>query len=504
MSLLKQNISATLLGNAWMALMGLVFVPLYIKFLGIESYGLIGFFAMLQVMTGLLDMGFSGTLNREMARLSVLPGKEQEIRNLVRSLEIVYWCIALVIGIAVITASPFIAHHWVRAEQLSSSTIEQAVLIMGFTLMLQWPISFYVGGLTGLQRQIILNAINISISTLRGVGAVAVLWLISPTIQAFFLWQIIISAIQTFLLVTFFWHRLPKSESRPVFQKQLLKGIGRFAAGIGGTTILGIILTQVDKIILSKMLSLEMFGYYALASIIALSPLRVSVSLFASIYPRFTQLVSLNAEEGLKQLYHKGCQFMAVLILPASIVVALYSYEIILLWTQNPITAQKSHVLVSILICGTALNALMYLPHALQLSFGWTRLFFFSNLVAVVLFVTSIVYMTANYGATGAASVWLILNVGYVLFEVPLMHRHLLNKEKWRWYRQDVLIPLAVALVIASSGKLFISSSMAQFTLLIYLSIISVLTLGITAVITPVTRDWLWGQLVKIKLVYRH
>ncbi len=504
MSLLKQNISATLLGNAWMALMGLVFVPLYIKFLGIESYGLIGFFAMLQVMTGLLDMGFSGTLNREMARLSVLPGKEQEIRNLVRSLEIIYWCIALVIGIAVITASPFIAHHWVRAEQLSSSTIEQAVLIMGFTLMLQWPISFYVGGLTGLQRQIILNAINISISTLRGVGAVAVLWLISPTIQAFFLWQIIISAIQTFLLVTFFWHRLPKSESRPVFQKQLLKGIGRFAAGIGGTTILGIILTQVDKIILSKMLSLEMFGYYALASIIALSPLRVSVSLFASIYPRFTQLVSLNAEEGLKQLYHKGCQFMAVLILPASIVVALYSYEIILLWTQNPITAQKSHVLVSILICGTALNALMYLPHALQLSFGWTRLFFFSNLVAVVLFVTSIVYMTANYGATGAASVWLILNVGYVLFEVPLMHRHLLNKEKWRWYRQDVLIPLAVALVIASSGKLFISSSMAQFTLLIYLSIISVLTLGITAVITPVTRDWLWGQLVKIKLVYRH
>lgn len=487
-----------------MALMGLVFVPLYIKFLGIESYGLIGFFAMLQVMTGLLDMGFSGTLNREMARLSVLPEKEQEIRNLVRSLEIIYWCIALVIGIVVITASPFIAHHWVRAEQLSSSTIEQAVLIMGFTLMLQWPISFYAGGLTGLQRQIILNAVNISISTLRGVGAVAVLWLISPTIQAFFLWQIIISATHTFLLVTFFWRKLPKSENRPVFQKQLLKGIGRFAAGIGGTTILGIILTQVDKIILSKMLSLEMFGYYALASIIALSPLRVSVSLFASIYPRFTQLVSLNAQEGLKQLYHKGCQFMAVLILPASIVVALYSYEIILLWTQNPITAEKSHLLVSILICGTALNALMYLPHALQLSFGWTRLFFFSNLVAVVLFVTSIVYMTANYGATGAASVWLILNVGYVLFEVPLMHRRLLNKEKWRWYWQDVLIPLAVALVIASSGKLFISSSMAQFTLLIYLSIISVLTLGITAIITPVTRDWLWGQLLKIKLADRN
>jgi len=499
MSLLKKNISANLFGNGWMALMGLVFVPLYIKFLGVESYGLIGIFTMLCVMTGILDMGLSGTLNREMARLSVLPGKEQEIRNLVRSLEIIYWCIALVIGIAVIAVSPFIAHHWVRAEQLSSSTIEQAVLIMGFILMLQWPISFYVGGLTGLQRQVILNAVNISISTLRGVGAVAVLWLISPTIQAFFLWQIIISAIHTFLLVTFFWRKLPKSESRPVFQKQLLKGIWRFAAGIGGTSILGIILTQMDKLILSKMLTLEMFGYYALASIIALSPLRLCGSLFVSIYPRFTQLVSLNEQEGLRQLYHKGCQFMAVLILPVSIVVAMYSYEIILLWTQNPITAERSHLLVSILICGTALNAIMHLPHALQWSFGWTRLSFFRDLVAVGLFVPLIIYMTANYGAIGAASVWLILNVGYVLFEVPLMHRRLLRAEKWRWYWQDVLIPLAAALVIAASGKLFFNSSMAQFTLLIYLLIISALTLGITAIITPVTRDWLFGQLVKIK-----
>jgi len=256
MSLLKQNISANLFGNGWQALMGFVFVPLYIKFMGVESYGLVGIFAMFQVvMTGLLDVGLSGTLNREMARLSVLPDKEQEVCNLVRTLEIIYWGIALFIGIAVIAASPFIAHHWVRAEQLSSATVEQAVLIMGFTIMLQWPISFYVSGLMGLQRQVLLNGINVGMSTLRGGGAVLVLWLISPTIQAFFLWQIVISVIHTFLLTFFFWLSLPKVKNRAVFQKKLLKGIWRFAAGMGGTTILGIILTQMDKLILSKMLN---------------------------------------------------------------------------------------------------------------------------------------------------------------------------------------------------------------------------------------------------------
>jgi hypothetical protein len=161
-------------------------------------------------------------------------------------------------------------------------------------------------------------------------------------------------------------------------------------------------------------------------------------------------------------------------------------------------------LLVSILICGTALNAIMNLPHALQWSFGWTKLSFFRDLVAVGLFVPLIIYMTTNYGAIGAASVWLILNVGYLLFEIPLMHRRLLQEEKWRWYWQDVFIPLAAASLIAVSGKLFIHSSMAQFTLLIYLSIISALTLAVTAIITPVTRDWIFGQLLKIKLVYRN
>ncbi len=74
--------------------MAFMFLPLYIKFMGVEAYGLVGIYASLQVLSGLLDMGLSGTLNREMARLSIFPGREQQMRNLVRSLEMIYWGIA--------------------------------------------------------------------------------------------------------------------------------------------------------------------------------------------------------------------------------------------------------------------------------------------------------------------------------------------------------------------------------------------------------------------------
>jgi O-antigen/teichoic acid export membrane protein len=219
MNILERNVSANFAGSIWQTIMGLAFIPLYIKFMGIESYGLMGIFATLQVVFGLLDVGLGSTLTREMARLSALPSKEQEMRNLVRTLEILYWCIAVFVGTLVVSLSPLIAHHWINAGQLSPRTIEQALLIMGFVIALQMPIGFYSGGLMGLQRQVLLNAINISIGTLRGAGAVLILWLVSPTIHAFLLWQIFISIIHTFFLAMFIWRRLPLKRYLEVYRR---------------------------------------------------------------------------------------------------------------------------------------------------------------------------------------------------------------------------------------------------------------------------------------------
>jgi O-antigen/teichoic acid export membrane protein len=251
------------------------------------------------------------------------------------------------------------------------------------------------------------------------------------------------------------------------------------------------------------MLTLEMFGYYTLAWVVAISLYRVIGPVFSALYPRFTQLVSLDDQAGLKQLYHKSCQLMSVLILPVTVVVAMFSYEIILIWTQNPLTAEKSHLLVSILICGMALSGLMNIPFGLQLAHGWTGLRLYGNLISVILLVPLIIYMTTHYGALGGASVWMILNGGYLLISIYFMHRRLLPHEKWRWYWQDVSLPLVASLIIAGLGRLLIGGQMSQFMTLLYLSIASFLTLVVTAMTTPTTRTWLFNRLSNFNLAWR-
>lgn len=482
--------------------MSLAFVPLYIKFMGIESYGLVGIFATLLALFSLLDMGLSTTLNREMARLSVIPDKAQEMRNLVRTLELPYWGIAFVIGFAVVGLSGPIANYWVNVDELSPATVQQALMIMGVVVAFRWPTSLYSGGLMGLQRQVLLNGIDVFAATLRGVGAVLVLWLISPTIQAFFVWQIFASVVHTSLVAGFLWRSLPKSSHPASFQKELLLRIWRFAAGMTGISITAIILTQTDKIVLSKILPLEMFGYYILATVVASALCYFIGPVFSALFPRFSQLVSINDQTGLKELYHKSCQLMSVVILPAAIVVSFFSSEILLLWTGNPLIVENTHMVVSILIIGTALNGLMNLPYALQLAHAWTKLALYTNIIASIVLVPMIYFLAIHYGTVGAASAWVILNAGYVLICIQIMHSRLLKGEQWRWYFNDVGVPLLAAISAVLLWWLFMPDGMSRLAMFIYLTAVSATTLFAAAFATPVTRNWLGQRIARFKIIY--
>lgn len=481
-------------------MMGLAFVPLYIKFLGIEAYGLIGFFAMLQGAFQILDFGLSQTMNREMARYSAIPDKAGEARDLVRTLEVGYWIIGFVISIVVITASPFIAEYWIKPGTIPVKTIHHAVMIMGVVAAFQWPLSFYDGGLMGLQKQVLSNSIKIGISTLSSFGAVFILWKVSPTITAFFTWQIVVSSLSLIFFTIALWRSLPPADRPPVFNPNILRNIWRFAAGMSGITLSAIILTQLDKVILSKLLSLEMFGYYTLAGVVSsVVPAILVGPVFNALFPRFTSLVAIQDEPALNILYHQGSQLMAVLVLPVAAVLAFFSFDILLLWTGNTKTAEIASPIVSVLVIGMALNAIMHLPYALQISHGWTSIGLRINTFFIIMLVPAIYFMATNYGAIGAASVWVVLNGIYMIIGVPLTHNRLLQGEMMRWFIEDVGPPALAAVLTVGLGKWFIASPMTSMKAIASLSTVLLVALATAALVTTHVRTWVFVQLEKVR-----
>ena len=174
-----------------------------------------------------------------------------------------------------------------------------------------------------------------------------------------------------------------------------------------------------------------------------------------------------------------------------------------MLWTRNPVTVEHTHLLLSLLVIGTALNGLMNLPYALQLAYGWTRLAFYTNVAAVLLLAPTLVLVTKRYGAVGAASVWVVLNAGYVLISMQIMHRLLLKGEKWRWYREDVGLPLAATLLVAGVGRWLLPSQLPLALMLLCLSMIGTLALVAAAVLgAPQIRRQLLDLAHRAKVNY--
>ena len=500
MSSVKKNLFANITGNIWQAIMAIAFVPLYIKFMGIESWALVGIFATLQAVSSQLDMGLSSTLIREISQLSSVVGMAQKMRNFVRTLEFIYWGISLLVIILILFASHYIAYQWVKPGSLSVETIQNSIMIMSVILAIQMLIGFYSGGLLGLQKQVLLNVINVSMSTIRSLGTILLLYLLSPTIQIFFLWQLIVSIINLIIIYYLLWSKLPVSESRPSFEVSQLKEIWKFSAGMSLNSIISSFLLQMDKIVLSKLLTLEQFGFYTLASSVAMSLGRLFTPVYLSIYPKFSQLIYLNDIDNLKILYHKSSQFMSVLIIPITVIVSLFSYQILFLWTQNQYTAENSHIILIILICGTAFNGIMHPPYALQIAYGWTSLSVYGNIIALIVLTPILFYLTSNYGVIGGALPWLFLNLGNFIITISFIHLKILKHEKWKWYFHDVGIPLFTCLMVSLTGRLFFNSHMSSFAIFGYIIFISLLTLLSSIIVTPVTRIFLCKKINKFKI----
>ncbi len=480
MSSVKRNIIANYLGSGWIALMSLAFIPFYIRLMGAEAYGIVGVLISLQAMLAVLDLGLAQTMNREMARLSVNDNNTRLMADTARTLEIIYWGSALLLVAIVALLSEHIAYQWLNPEQLSREALTEALWVIGFVIGLRWPVALYMGGLNGLQRQVLVNVIVGIFSTFQGAGALAVLYLYEPTVHAFFFWQMLVAILQVAAFRIAFWRSLNPAQGG-VFRKDVLKGLWHFAAGMSGIAILSTILTQLDKVILSRMLSLSEFGYYTFAATVAAVIFRLIGPVFMAYYPRLTELVAMNNNEQVSRTYHHGSQLMSVVVLPLTFSLAFFSKEILQLWSSDPEVVANTHLIISLLVAGNALNGLMHMPYALQLANGWTRLAFYSNLVAVIVLVPVIIVAVTHWGAVGAAGAWILLNTGYLLITVQIMHRRLLTTEKWQWYLRDVTTPLLLVLLLAGTGRVMMDTDLNTTQEFIGLLVILCLTTGAAA-----------------------
>ncbi len=448
---MKHRALSNIVGQVAVAAIQVLVIPKYVGLVGVEAYGLFGVYLSLQAFAQLLDFGMSPAVSRQMSRAIAHPAEAASVASFLRTAELLYLGVGLVLGAALFAAAPVVGRNWIHPSALTQDEVTTALRLIAVLTVAQWPLTFYNGALLGLQRAFSVNVIRVVAAFVSAAGALLLLTRVAPTIAMLFSWQIVIGVVQVAVLAAHVRGALPAGAAAGRIDLSTLRTSWRFGAGMTAVTMTATVLTQMDRVVLTRALPLAQFGYYALATVISSGLGTLVASLFATIFPSFSVLVARGDVEALRGQYRRMWSVMGALVLPLGSVLVAFSQTVLLVWTGNPLTAATAAPLVSLLTAGAVLNGLMSVPYALQLAHGRTGLALRVNVSLCLVGVPLLLVLTPRFGVAGAAAVWPLLNMLYLALGVTATARAFPEAAMSAWVVRVVVVPaLACAGAVAS------------------------------------------------------
>jgi O-antigen/teichoic acid export membrane protein len=446
--LLRTNILANLAGSGWIAFLTLVATPIQIHLLGVEAYGLVGLITVLQVVFGTLDLGLSASVTQTIAS-DRSPGRS-ESAVLTNSVGSIYSLMAVVIGGLLWLAAGWIATRWLKPQALDGQTVLYAVRAIGLYVAFRWPIAFYTGVLNGIQRMDVLNLLKASAGTVRIIVGTALIisW---PSITLFLGW-FAASALLELIAFSIAAHRLVP-EIRPSISISMaaVRSVWRFSLTLAAIAFLSVLVTQMDRLFVSKMMSLQSFGYYSLAATAAAGISLLQISINNASMPAFAEAASHGKKE-LAARYAKVSELTAFAVALPCFLVATFAPEILRLWV-NQAAARGAGIPLALLLGGFFVNAAVSSAYLSSVATRNAAIPAVVNGVGALLYLPLLYVLTKSFGIAGAATGWVVLNIYYLPTLVPAVHRKILNESVLPWAWHGFAAPLVAALVAIGSMK---------------------------------------------------
>ena len=416
------NALANILGKFWGILSNFIFLPLYIRYLGLENYSIIAFTLILTSIMSILDVGLTSTLSRELASVQ---NSNKEKFNIFNTLETFYFFIVIASITIVFSLSNYLSSNWINLAHINPDAVSYYIKIVSFGIGLEIILRFYIGGLLGLEKQVLANKFIIAWGILRN-GLIVIPIYFFPSLEIFFLWQTFSAVIFVFM-IRFSLLKLLSDNSIYKFLKidvNVLKNNFSFALSMFLIALVAAINTQMDRIFLSKLLPLEILGFYTIAFSISRIINVVVGSLNTANLPKITSLFTSNKEDNAIEIFDLFFKIITIFIISFGSIMILYGEEIIFIWTNNLELASNTAVYIPYIILGTSALAFQGLFYNIAIA---NKFMIYNNIIGIsslIITVPLYFFLIEKYGGIGAGLSFAITQI-FILF----IYSFLINKK---------------------------------------------------------------------------
>ncbi len=366
-TLIVRNTALNLFGLALPLAVGFVTIPMVVRALGNERFGILALVWVVFGYFGLFDLGLGRTTTRSVA--------DALGRNETAKIPAVLWTtvhLQTAFGLTAAALSHLAAPLIVRRVlNIPGGFVDETILtlrLVGWSLPVMFVSSSFRGVLEAAQRFDLVNAVKVPVN---------VLFYALPlvgTALGFKLPGIVVLLVLSRALALVVWGAmslrvLPALRTKPALHRELVRPLFSFSGWLGLSGILYAVTTSLDRVVIGSLLTVEAVTFYS-APYEAINRIGVVPgSLSMVLFPAFSFLDGGGRTERTESLFARSTKFLLLSTGPVFILLAFFAGDFLRLWLGPDFAAQSTFVVV-VLAAGFLVNTVVAVPNNYLMGIG--------------------------------------------------------------------------------------------------------------------------------------
>lgn len=401
---LARNTIWNLMGEGAPLLVGLIAIPILVHALGTARFGILLIAWMLIGHLSLFNLGVGRALTNLVAQ-KVATDEEESVPPLIWTANLLMLGLGVLAGVVLAACS-----HWLVYSLLKiPAALQRESLISFYILSCAMPMVVVSSGIRGVleayQRFDAANAVRIPTGIFSFAGPLAVL----PFSHSLVPVVVVLAAGRYLGVISYFIVGrilLPVMRAAPAWDSGSIRPLLSFGGWMTVSRIVGPILSDMDRVFVGAILSMQAVAYYATPYEIVTKLIIIPTALGGVLFPAFSGSLLVNVKYT-QEVYRLAQRTLAAVMIPVILLIVFGGRFGLRIWL-GPNFAAHSTLALQILAGGILIKVWSYAPSALVQGAGRPDWLAKLRAAEAPAYVAALWFLTVLFGIAGTATAWAI------------------------------------------------------------------------------------------------
>src|SRR5882762_9607507 len=400
--LLARNVVWNLIGSGAPMLVAFFCIPVLVRGLGTDRFGVLALAWALIGYASLFDLGLGRALIQLVAK-KLGAGEDREVPTLVWTSQLLMLILGVVGATIIILFSPWFVHSALNVPHPMEPETLQAFYLLGLSI----PVVISTAGLRGLleahQRFGLINALRIPMGVFTFAGPLLVL----PFSNSLFP---VVAVLVGGRLIAWAAHLLlclrvaPALRHRIAWHRPAVGPLLRFGGWMTVSNVVGPLMVTFDRFVIGALVSISAVAYYATPYEMVTKFWIIPGALVGVMFPAFSTS-SIQDRNRMAQFFGRSVKYVLLVLFPMVLLVVVLAPDGLKLWLGAEYARNSTHVLQWLAV-GVFINSVAQVPFALVQGVGKPDLTAKLHLIELPAYLATLWWLTRTHGIEGAAIAW--------------------------------------------------------------------------------------------------